>query len=250
MVRAAIELMREDLSRFTEVRQIARELHYSQFYFQRAFRRGTGITPGHYLSALRVQRAKEMLAETALPVVQVAMTVGYQSQAAFTKAFAERVGMTPGRFRRLVDDAAGRRLRDLSVDLDPPAAGVAACVVAPDGQDSGDRMCFLGEFPSGLPSGVPTAVSLTRTSTLVVPGRPDSRQVLAASYPMGSDVTDLLLGGPGALVGQGLTAGGSDEERLPEMVLRSPGAGDPPVLTAAPVVYLLGAEKFGAARLA
>ena len=53
-----------------------------------------------YLTALRVQRAKELLQETQLPLYEIASRVGYESDLAFTKTFKKYTGTTPVRYRK------------------------------------------------------------------------------------------------------------------------------------------------------
>ena len=53
-----------------------------------------------YLTMLRVQRAKELLQETKLPLYEVASRVGYESDLAFTKTFKKHTGTTPTRYRK------------------------------------------------------------------------------------------------------------------------------------------------------
>jgi AraC family transcriptional regulator len=71
----------------------------SQFHFARMFRRSVGRPPHGYLTDLRMERAKQLLRETDLPLAQVAARVGYQTQAHFTGVFHREVGTTPRTYR-------------------------------------------------------------------------------------------------------------------------------------------------------
>ncbi|WP_405832180.1 AraC family transcriptional regulator [Streptomyces sp. NBC_01176] len=64
-----------------------------------AVRRAGGRGPKDHLLAIRLGRAKELLAATELPVAAVARRVGYDDPAYFSRLFTRRVGMTPVRFR-------------------------------------------------------------------------------------------------------------------------------------------------------
>lgn len=66
-----------------------------------AVRRSVGCSPKDYLLGVRLRRAKELLAGTALPVASVARRVGYRDPAYFSRLFTRRVGMAPVRFRAL-----------------------------------------------------------------------------------------------------------------------------------------------------
>lgn len=69
------------------------------FHFVRTFKQATGYAPHQYIVNRRVERARRLLAETELPVAQVALSVGFQNQSHFTKVFRRATGATPRTFR-------------------------------------------------------------------------------------------------------------------------------------------------------
>jgi AraC family transcriptional regulator len=71
----------------------------SPFHFARLFKRATGQPPHGYLTARRVERAKELLRNDGLPLVHIAFSVGFQTQGHFTEVFHRYAGLTPRRFR-------------------------------------------------------------------------------------------------------------------------------------------------------
>ncbi|MFF4214495.1 helix-turn-helix transcriptional regulator [Streptomyces sp. NPDC001796] len=76
----------------------------SKFYFSRTFRAITGTSPGRFLAAIRLFRAKNLLLETTQNVTDIAYTVGYNSLGTFTSRFTRSVGTSPGRYRLLSQD--------------------------------------------------------------------------------------------------------------------------------------------------
>ncbi len=68
--------------------------------FHALFRRWLNQTPQAYLTALRIARARELLAESDLPIAQIALLVGYGDQTALSRAFRRETGTTPARYRR------------------------------------------------------------------------------------------------------------------------------------------------------
>jgi len=71
----------------------------SAYHFARMFKDSTGYSPHQYIVQCRVNRAKELLVDTKLPITDVAFEVGYRTQSHFTTAFGRLAGMTPAAFR-------------------------------------------------------------------------------------------------------------------------------------------------------
>jgi AraC family transcriptional regulator len=71
----------------------------SRMHFAAQFRAATGYRPHEYLLHQRVESAKEILSNTAMPLAQVAVALGFQAQAHFSTVFRRLTGETPGRWR-------------------------------------------------------------------------------------------------------------------------------------------------------
>ncbi len=80
--------------------KIGGDVGMSRAAFAKRFKELVGQPMFEYLTMLRVQRAKELLQETKLPLYEVASRVGYESDLAFTKTFKKHTGITPTRFRK------------------------------------------------------------------------------------------------------------------------------------------------------
>jgi len=98
-LRRAIEFMHDNCGRELSLAEIAASAYLSAFHFARLFKKITGAPPHAYLAALRVERARRLLAETDLSITEVGARVGYASQSHFTKVFREATGLTPRAFR-------------------------------------------------------------------------------------------------------------------------------------------------------
>lgn len=85
----------EDLS----VPALARRAEMSDRNFARAFRRETGMTPGAYVEAARVERARMALETGDQPVEVVARQAGFGTVETMRRAFRRRVGVSPGDYR-------------------------------------------------------------------------------------------------------------------------------------------------------
>lgn len=78
----------------------ARAAAMSPFHFLRTFRQITGQTPLTYLQHVRLEQAARLLRETALPVSEIAVQVGYQSLGSFSTLFAKHTELPPTAYRR------------------------------------------------------------------------------------------------------------------------------------------------------
>ncbi len=98
-LRRAIEFIHDHCARELSLAEIAAAAYLSEFHFARLFKKITGTTPHAYLAAIRIERARKLLAETDLAITEIGARVGYHSQSHFTKIFRETTGLTPHAFR-------------------------------------------------------------------------------------------------------------------------------------------------------
>jgi AraC-like DNA-binding protein len=70
-------------------------------HFAAQFRAATGLRPHDYVVRRRIEKAQELLRDGSIPLAQVALGVGFQTQAHFTTVFRDQVHETPGRWRQL-----------------------------------------------------------------------------------------------------------------------------------------------------
>lgn len=100
VVQRAITLLREDAASARSVAELARRSGYSGDHFARVFARVTGQTPRDYVIGLRMERARQLLAESSLSVSEVAATLGFADLFFFSRQFRRKVGCSPREFRR------------------------------------------------------------------------------------------------------------------------------------------------------
>jgi AraC family transcriptional regulator len=72
----------------------------SSFHFARSFRATTSLTPYQFLTARRMQRARELLTTTRLSTAEIASRVGYVNVAHFREKFVRAFGARPSAVRR------------------------------------------------------------------------------------------------------------------------------------------------------
>lgn len=87
---------------------VAREAGLSRSAFAERFVEIMGVPPMQYLANWRLQRAARLLEQPSMSIAQAAAAVGYESEAAFNRAFKKQVGMPPGAWRRSRNGAADK----------------------------------------------------------------------------------------------------------------------------------------------
>lgn len=78
---------------------LADMMGFSEGHFARIFRKEFGMTFVQYLTECRILRSKELLADTTIPIEQIAYRVGLNSYSYFCTCFKRSCGMSPGAFR-------------------------------------------------------------------------------------------------------------------------------------------------------
>ncbi len=78
---------------------LARVAGMSTFHFAREFKRTTGTPPHQYLIKFRVDRAKVLLTESEMPLVEISSRSGFSHQSHFTRLFRRLSGTTPQCYR-------------------------------------------------------------------------------------------------------------------------------------------------------
>ena len=96
----AILAIQRDPSRTWTVELLAEEVAMSRSAFAARFKKLVGESPMQYLAEWRMNVAATWLKEQELSVGELASRLGYQSEAAFSRAFKRSIGVSPGLFRR------------------------------------------------------------------------------------------------------------------------------------------------------
>ena len=126
LLRRTFEYIERNLDSKLRWDDLAAAVGLDPFRFARSFKRATGMTPHRYVMALRVKRARELLAADESSIADVALDVGCSCQSHLTTLFRSYTGTTPAAFRRAARQgrlvlqaaaarAAGRIRSDASV---------------------------------------------------------------------------------------------------------------------------------------
>jgi AraC-like DNA-binding protein len=95
-----LDAVHADPARAWSNAEMAQYAHLSRTTFTERFTRILGQPPMAYLTELRMELARELLLGSGETAKQVARRTGYQSDAAFNRAFARRHGRSPGQWRQ------------------------------------------------------------------------------------------------------------------------------------------------------
>jgi hypothetical protein len=202
---------------------------YSKFHFTRVFQRATGLTPGRFLTMVRLHKAKQLLLTTSLSVTDISHLVGYASVGTFSTTFCNTVGVPPSAYRKMGGVA------EFCPNAYPSSPKRFAWQVSGHvrlGPGVSPGPTFVGLFPSRMPQGRPV-----RCTVLDSPGPyvlhdvpPGSWYAVACSLSQEADALPdrgqtMSVGFRGPLTMQGGPA---------DIRLRPLRAMDPPVLSALP----------------
>jgi AraC family transcriptional regulator len=151
---------------------------FSRFYFSRVFRSITGTSPGRFLTAIRLYKAKNLLLETTMSVTDISYQVGYNSPGTFSSRFTRSVGISPARYRYLSE--AGIPAPDCEPAIGHHVGGVRGSVASPD--TGMPTRVYVALFDSTIPQGIPVACSvLDGDRSYDLTGVPDGQWFLHAT---------------------------------------------------------------------
>ena len=91
--------MRTNLATVT-MESLTKEFHFHSNYFNNLIKKNTGMTYSAFLIQMRINRSKQLLETTDLPVEEVAWLVGYSNKGFFYKRFFEDTGLSPLKYRK------------------------------------------------------------------------------------------------------------------------------------------------------
>lgn len=100
-IRTAKQYIQEHAAEPLTLEEVGGVVGFNASYFSSLFKKETGQNFLEYLSEVRMNRAKELLKETKLPVGEICERVGYADLKYFTKSFKKATGIKPGEFRKL-----------------------------------------------------------------------------------------------------------------------------------------------------
>jgi len=98
-VRRIESFLRSHMDHPISTAMLAEQFGWKPRRFHDLFCEAFGDTPQHYQSRLRLDRALQLLSDQTLPLTEIAASLGYSDQQAFTRRFSTRFGLPPGKWR-------------------------------------------------------------------------------------------------------------------------------------------------------
>jgi len=160
-IQRVIDSIYENMGERITIDDMARTAMFSKFHFTRLFQRMTGVSPGRFLAAVRLQEAKKLLLSTGLSVTEISHRVGYSSVGTFSSRFKSSVGLAPTAYRELdgylpyLPDHHRFRLHTSVVQGE-------ICAPPETPEDGEPGPVFLGLFPDTIPQGRPASCAVLR----------------------------------------------------------------------------------------
>jgi AraC-like DNA-binding protein len=100
LINISINFIHNNFERDISLGDISKFVFLSPSYFIRAFKEETGMSPINFLLKVRIDRAKELLADTGLKISDIALSVGFSNQQRFNEMFKKYAHVTPLQYRK------------------------------------------------------------------------------------------------------------------------------------------------------
>lgn len=100
LIRDCIRYIEEHYPEEIRLDNLADRAYLSPEYFSKVFKRLTSQTPIEFINNVRLEKAKNLLASSALPVTDIAYRTGFHDSNYFSRQFKKSTGLTPGDYRK------------------------------------------------------------------------------------------------------------------------------------------------------
>ncbi|WP_416147344.1 helix-turn-helix domain-containing protein [Salipaludibacillus sp. HK11] len=96
----AVSFINQHYHTYVTIDEIANAANVSKYHLIKLFQKSLNITPGHYVTNKRIEKAIELMVNTDFTIKTIAEKVGFANDNYFNKVFRKVVGIPPGEFRK------------------------------------------------------------------------------------------------------------------------------------------------------
>ncbi len=98
-IQNAIKYISDNYSSKISLETVAAKACMSKYHFSRSFKKATGTTYQDHLNGCRIEKAKELLKNSNLPITEIAYAVGYADITNFERIFKRIAGLAPSQYK-------------------------------------------------------------------------------------------------------------------------------------------------------
>lgn len=98
-IEAIVEFIDSHLNQDLTLTYVAERMNFSSYYLSKVFKKELGVNFVKYVTERKMDKAKELLKDNDIPIVNIAFEIGYPEPSYFTKVFKKVENMTPSQYR-------------------------------------------------------------------------------------------------------------------------------------------------------
>ena len=99
-IQSALDYIEKNFEKGVTLEEVAEYVHLSTFYLSKLFKKELNVNFVSYVIERKIEKAKELLESTDMPVLNIALELNYQEPNYFSKVFKKVTGMTPSDYRK------------------------------------------------------------------------------------------------------------------------------------------------------
>jgi AraC-like DNA-binding protein len=103
ILKQTIKYIDDNITEKINISELAKQTKWKSQHFNRLFNQYIGKTPHQYILEKKIEKAKNLLSETTVPILQISFELGFKSHSNFCAAFKKVTGKTPENFRKVND---------------------------------------------------------------------------------------------------------------------------------------------------
>lgn len=99
IITRAMAFIEENYAQKLTLRELSRQLHINESYLSKLFKKELDVNFTDYLNELRIHKSMQLIEETNLSLLEIAVQVGFEDQSYYTKIFKKVTGKTPKQYK-------------------------------------------------------------------------------------------------------------------------------------------------------